>query len=302
MTLPPAWRGVAPAKVNLRLEVLAPRGDGYHPVETVLHALELSDDLELSPSSDDRVVLELTGVAPGALGPDADNLAVRAADAFRRVVAAGGRKAPGVTIRLHKRIPHGAGLGGGSSDAAAVLRGMNELFGRSLALPDLHALAAGLGSDVPFFVLDRPRAVAWGRGERMLALPALPARPVLVAVPADPIATGWAYGALDAHRGSRATRGEGGFVDEGRETGWRAVDARARNDFEDALFPLRPELGRVKAILREAGARPALLSGSGSALFGVFEDEVQVAGAEAALLAKTGDLPGLRSFRTRTRA
>jgi 4-diphosphocytidyl-2-C-methyl-D-erythritol kinase len=271
-------------------------------VETVLQTLELADDLELSPRSDARVALEVTGVAQGALGPDADNLAVRAAEAFGNAMARGGQPRLGVTIRLHKRIPHGAGLGGGSSDAAAVLRGMNELVGGALALSDLLTLAAGLGSDVPFFVLDRPRALAWGRGEKTLVLPALPAKAVLVAVPADPVATGWAYGVLDVHRRSSVAGGDQRGSGDGAagSAGWTAVAARARNDFEDALFSVRPELGQVKTILREEGARPALLSGSGSALFGVFEDERQIEGAEAALLA--AGLPGLTTFRTRTSA
>jgi 4-diphosphocytidyl-2-C-methyl-D-erythritol kinase len=282
-------------------------------VETVLQALELADDVELSPRSDDRVILELSGAGPGTLGPDADNLALRAAQAFRKAVAGVGGGAPGVTIRLHKRIPHAAGLGGGSSDGAAVLRGMNDLLGGPLATADLVALAAGLGSDVPFFVLDRPRALAWGRGEKTLVLPALAARPVLVAVPAEPMATSWAYRELDAHRASHPTLVTKGLVDPAEEGGWRAVAVRARNDFEDALFPLKPDLARVKAILHESGARPALLSGSGSALFGVFEDAEAAARAEAALLEEAatvakdgpasgaGTRPGLRTFRTRTR-
>jgi 4-diphosphocytidyl-2-C-methyl-D-erythritol kinase len=311
------WGGSAPAKVNLRLEISAPRDDGYHPVETVLQTLDLADDLRLSVRADDQVTLELTGVPSGALGPDADNLAVRAADAMRRALAACGRQAPGVTIHLHKRIPHGAGLGGGSSDAAAVLRGMNELLGRPFDTGDLLPIAAHLGSDVPFLVLDRPRALAWGRGEKTLGLPALPVRPVLIAVPREPIATGWAYRALDAHRdslGSHSSHSGAPSIASATEgTVWEGVAARAHNDFEGALFLLRPDLGRIKKILEGAGARPALLSGSGSALFGVFEDDDGVARAEAAVSGEAAGaaadggpstdtaLEGLRTYRTRTR-
>ena len=300
------WRGVAPAKVNLRLQVLGPGEDGFHPVETVLQALELVDDVELSPSPDDGIALQLSGVEPGALGPDADNLVVRAATAFRSAVAVRGDRGVGVTIRLHKRIPHGGGLGGGSSDAATVLRGMNELFGTPLPAGDLLRLAAALGSDVPFFVLDRSRALAWGRGEKTLSLPPLPSKAVLVAVPAEPISTSWAYRQLDAFRDSRTSGemevlpgGEAATGPSATDLPWAVVAARARNDFEDALFPLRPGLGRIKKALQDAGARPALLSGSGSALFGVFEDDESAERAESALVLEAGDL---RTFRTRTRA
>jgi 4-diphosphocytidyl-2-C-methyl-D-erythritol kinase len=288
--------------VNLRLAVLPPRGDGYHPVETVLQTLELADDLELTATSHDRVTLEITGVEAGALGPDADNLAVRAAEALRRAAAAAGQPARGVAIRLHKRIPHGAGLGGGSSDGAAVLRGMNELLERPLPTSDLITLGAALGSDVPFFVRNCSRALAWGRGEKTLPLPSLPARPVLVVVPPEPIATGWAYTQLDTYRASGGAAGARSTVDEAAApTGWQAVAVRERNDFEGALFPLRPDLHRIKTMLREAGARPALLSGSGSALFGMFEDDRAAEQAEEAILA-VGRAQGLRTFRTRTRA
>jgi 4-diphosphocytidyl-2C-methyl-D-erythritol kinase len=222
------WKGVAPAKVNLRLRVLGPREDGYHPVETVLQMLELGDDIELAPRTDGQVTLEVTGVPAGALGSDAENLAIRAATAFLDALARVGEEPRGIGIRLHKRIPHGAGLGGGSSDAAAVLRGMNELLAAPLTVAALLRLAADLGSDVPFFVRDSPRALAWGRGEETLALPALPRREVLVAVPVEPIATAWAYRQLDAFRTSPgAHERDEGLPAEVAGSGWTIAAARA---------------------------------------------------------------------------
>ena len=299
MSASAGWRGEAPAKVNLRLKVLAREASGYHQIETVFQALTLADRVELTLRNDAEVALELRGVPPDLLGPPERNLAVRAADAFRAALDAMDLRCPGVQIALEKEVPHGAGLGGASSDAAAVLRGLNILLDGPLSVSHTMRLGAELGSDVPFFVSGAMRALAWGRGDRILPLSPLDVRDVLLVVPREPIATEWAYGVLAAHRKSQGIPSALGALHASEaRAGWPEVESHAQNDFEEALFPLRPDLARAKKALEEAGARPALLSGSGSAVFGVFETEQVVAVAEAEVRRQ---IPGVRTLRTRTR-
>ncbi|MSR22670.1 MAG: 4-(cytidine 5'-diphospho)-2-C-methyl-D-erythritol kinase [Gemmatimonadetes bacterium] len=272
------WVGEAPAKVNLFLRILAREEDGYHQIETVFQTLDLADAVELELQTGSEITLELTGVSEGELGPPEANLAVVAAERFQRALVEVARDPPGVRVRLEKRIPHGAGLGGGSSDAAAVLRGLNVLCGEPLTPEELMRLGAAIGSDVPFFVSGVPSAVGRGRGERLLALSPLPERDVLLAVPASPVSTAWAYEVLDSHRARTRPGGRPDPIphrlDSGKgERGWDVVREEAVNDFEEALFPLRPELSLLKEALVREGAGPALLSGSGSAVFGVFDSK-----------------------------
>ncbi|MDH3603315.1 MAG: hypothetical protein OEU26_27190, partial [Candidatus Tectomicrobia bacterium] len=163
---------------------------------------------------------------------------------------------------------------------------------------ELARLGADLGSDVPFFVSEVPRAQGWGRGDRIVPLDPLPPRPVLLVVPHEPIATAWAYGVLVAHRAGKDDLPEGSRPRPAIEASWPAIEASVWNDFEAALSPHRPELAEIKASLEEAGARPALLSGSGCAVFGVFDSEERVATAEASLGGLTMEA---RVLRTRTR-
>ena len=291
------WSGAAPAKVNLRLVVFEREASGYHRIATVFQLLELADRLELEAGEGDGVELELTGVQHGALGPPEENLAVRAARAFNRALSARGRRPIGVRIALRKNVPHGAGLGGGSSDAAAVLRGMSRLSGHPLSGVELMRIGARLGSDVPFFVSRASRALGTGRGERILPLEPLPTREVVLALPAERVSTPWAYRRLAR---TRAAAGSAASEDTFRLPSgcWSGVAADAVNDFEAVLFPLRPDLAEIRGALAAAGARPALLSGTGSALFGIFGSEAEVSAAER-------DLAGVRAvhqlIRTRTR-
>lgn len=294
---PVRWIGEAPAKVNLRLDVFEREDTGFHRIETVFQALDLADRIVISLVDGGGVVLELSGVSDGALGNPERNLAVRAARAFGSALRAADRRLPGVRIMLDKVIPHGAGLGGGSSDAAAVLRGLNELCGHPISSAELVRLGADLGSDVPFFVSQVARAQGWGRGDRIVPLDPLPPRPVLLVVPHEPIATDWAYGVLVAHRARRGVP-DGSRPQPAIEASWPEIESSVWNDFEEALFPHRPELAEMKASLEEAGARPALLSGSGCAVFGVFDSEERVVTAQAAL---GGLAMEARVLRTRTR-
>ena len=290
------WAGAAPAKVNLRLVVLGQEASGHHRISTVFQLLELSDRLELEVVEDDAVELELTGVPRRALGPPEENLAVRAARAFHEAQDARGRRPQGVRIALRKNVPHGAGLGGGSSDAAAVLRGMGELFGNPLPEAEVMRIGAALGSDVPFFVSGASRALGSGRGERVRPFEPLPVRDVVLALPREPVSTGWAYRRLAEARA--ASGGAGPESTRSPPPGrWSEVEAGAVNDFEAVLFPLRRDLEEIRAALSAAGARPALLAGSGSALFGIFGSEEEAAAAERRL---AGTDAVHRVIRTRT--
>ncbi|MBI4410436.1 MAG: 4-(cytidine 5'-diphospho)-2-C-methyl-D-erythritol kinase [Gemmatimonadetes bacterium] len=286
---PAAGRDVDPvrerahAKVNLRLEVLAREESGYHQIETVFCALELADELQ-ARRGPHGIELHLEGAD---LGPVRDNLVYRAAEAFFREAAL----APDVDIRLRKRIPVAAGLGGGSSDAAATLRALNRLHGEPLEPPSLLRLGAGLGADVCFFLCGSPLALAWGRGERLLPLPPLPAAPVILAVPRFRSDTAEAYRALDAARGHRPATLPAARVLHPREfADWHAVAPLAHNDFEDVIFDRFPELRAIRDALRESRPSLALLAGSGSAVFAIYADAEQRARAAGALRARFSQL------------
>ncbi len=281
----------APAKVNLTLRVLAREESGYHQLETLFCGLELADTLELRPGGA-GIRLEVEGAE---LGPIEDNLVVRAARAFERAT---GRMVD-VAIRLRKEIPAGAGLGGGSSDAAATLDALNDLHGRPLDDAALVDIAAQLGSDVAFFLCRSPLALAWGRGERLLPIPPLPRAPVLLAVPGFAIPTPDAYRDLAAYRAATGARAGAAVIPPAALASWDEVARAAVNDFEPPTFARFPELAELKRLLLEAGARIALLSGSGSALFGVFPDEKQ---RDDAAMALESHGTGLRVIHTATAA
>ncbi|HEX9109046.1 MAG TPA: hypothetical protein VF832_17485, partial [Longimicrobiales bacterium] len=186
---------------------------------------------------------------------------------FRRTGLEGGAR-----LRLVKRIPAGGGLGGGSSDAAATLIALNRLHDRPLHESELLELSAELGADVPFFAADTALALAWGRGERLLALDALPRVNVLLAVPPFGVSTAEAYGALDVLAASSAN--EGAPLAQLHRAGdyrtWTTLAPRASNDFEAAVFPRHPRLSGLKRALRDHGAFLSLMTGSGSTIFGLF--------------------------------
>lgn len=265
----------APAKVNLWLRVGPRQDSGFHGISTLFCALDLADTVVIreGPTGDGAGV-EATFAPPlealPDLGPPEENLAVRAARAFAE--RAGLAETP--TIQLVKRIPSGGGLGGGSSDAGAVLRALRRLHPRALAAEEVLDIAVGIGSDVPFFVQGGALAHGSGRGERLQPGDPLPPRPVVLILPPFPVSTGNAYRWLDE---SREERAEVASLDadadlSGSALTWDAVCADATNDFEGPVFDRHPELRTVRDALRSRGARPALLAGSGSAVFGVFGD------------------------------
>lgn len=254
-------RVAAPAKVNLLLRVLGRRPDGFHDLETLFQAVDLSDEVEVTTGGE-GVRLRVEGPD---LGPVRENLAYRAALGFLERTGLAGE---GVEIQLRKRIPAGAGLGGGSSDAAAVLRCLDALWPGMVAPAARAELALDLGSDVPFFLGPAGLALGRGRGERLTPISPLPTGHLVIVLPPVHVATAWAYGALAGFRrerpfSRRVPLGEGPWR-------WDDVAGHAGNDFEEVVSGAHPRVAASLTALRDAGARPALLSGSGAACFGVF--------------------------------
>lgn len=255
----------APAKVNLVLRVLGKRADGFHAIETLMAPVTLADRISLDRCGS-AITLECS--EPG-VPCDARNLAWRAAELFLRHTGA----SEGVRIRLEKMIPHGAGLGGGSSDAARVLVAMNQLFGTGLPVDRLENLAAQLGSDIPFFVRC---STAWcrGRGEIIEPVAGIPSFALLLVKPPFPVPTGWAYSAWAAQDGSVPES----FVCSG---------LTFANDLERPVFAKYLVLPAMKTWLRQQpGVSGVMMSGSGSTLFAILDGEA--VGLEDRLRAEFG--------------
>lgn len=274
---------LSPSKVNLLLNILGKRPDGFHELETLMHPVNLCDTLALARAADG---VTLTCNDPG-LPVDATNLVHRAAGAFRET--AGVRD--GVRIHLEKRIPMAAGLGGGSGNAATTLLGLNELFGGPLDRATLHRLAAALGSDVPFFLQAGP-ALATGRGENIEPLPAFPAlrsTALLLIHPGFGIATAWAYQQLA--RFPDALHGQPGraraLAERLRGESMPAV-AGFYNSLEAPAFDKYPVLQLYQEFLCAEGASAALMSGSGSTTFAVVPSVDAARGIEERFKARFG--------------
>lgn len=268
-------RILAPAKVNLLLRILAREDSGYHQLETLFAGVELADSISLE-EKERGISLESEGAD---LGPPEANLVYLAAAGFLKLA---GRDV-GVRIRLTKRIPLQGGLGGGSSDAAATLKALSALFPGSVDRKDLLALAGGLGSDVPFFLAPSPFAMAWGRGDRLLALSPLPRAPVLLAIPPVGVPTPEAYRLLSLSRRGKAYGGASGLHVLSDFGSWERVADRAANDFEEVIFREYPLLGEVGRALAETRPVLSMLSGSGSSLFAVFPGEKEALESQAHL-------------------
>ena len=256
-------RQLAYAKVNLFLRVLAREADGFHGIETLFCLLDLADELDATRSEAPGVRIAVEGGID--TGPAADNLAVRAAHA---VLDATGR-AFGVELRLLKRIPSQAGLGGGSSDAAAALTAVNALANNAVPRHELLQFAARLGSDVPFFLSGAPLALAWGHGERLLRLPPLPAAPALLVTPPAPVRTADAYGWVDQARQGQARRGAVALDLDALRT-WGDIGRMAGNDFESPVFSHVPAVRAAFEALVLTRPLVCRMSGSGSTIFAVY--------------------------------
>jgi len=250
------------AKINLDLRVLNKRSDGFHELRTIFQTISLADTIGIEyQRGRTRIDINSNLNIP-------DNLIVRAADSVLRATRATGR----LRFQLKKRIPLGSGLGGGSSNAAAVLLALPVLIGKPLPLEKLMEMGAELGSDVPFFLIGGT-AVGLGRGTELYPLPDVAARPSLVVTPGIHSSTREAYGAL-----ARQSTCEipSAVVKSFESVAWQmesygsGAGAGGKNDFEAVVFGEHSQLKSIKGKLIKLGARPALMSGSGSALFGMF--------------------------------
>lgn len=274
---------LAPAKLNLWLDVLGRRADGYHELESLFVALDWGDDVRVEPRAGPGVELALAGDAQGVPATD-QNLAARAATAW--LEAMGGRSpARGVRVALAKHVPAGGGLGGGSSDAASVLRQLQALAGPGAGLGEeaLARVALALGSDVPFFLLPARAAVGRGRGERLEAVHAVQPRWVVLVTPPWPHATAQVF----AHAAERLRRPEGLTLARACEAlaGGPAAGLRAAHWNALALPAMRayPAFTRFTSeVERRLGRAPAL-TGSGSTLYDVVDDADEAEGQARAL-------------------
>ena len=288
----------AHAKVNLGLLVGPKRPDGYHEVATTLCAISLHDTLVFTPRAR-GFTLAVDGPESRGVPRTRANLVLRAAHALADALG----EQRGAAIRLTKRVPHGAGLGGGSSDAAATLRGLALLWRRRVSRARLGEIAATLGSDVPFFLGSSP-AFARGRGERLSALPAIrPALRLLIVVPRVVVSTKWTYRQY--------------VIPKSRLTGWkrlaRLLQLRSEvivgskfkrifsNDLERVVLPRTPAVRKALVALRASGVKAVRMSGSGSAIFGISDKAGEIARAAAELGSKGHRVYVARSVRVGSR-
>ena len=253
----------ARAKLNLFLRILSRDGDGYHSLETLFCRIALADTLTATRTGS-GITIEVTGAD---VGPEKDNLAVRAAE----LVMAALRTRFGVHLKLEKKIPVGGGLAGGSADAAAALEAVNALAGNAIPRAELLQFAAKLGSDVAFCFSGASLALGWGRGERMMVLPPLPTAPLLLLVPPVAVRTAEAYKWVAEARQNQGRRGPVA-LDLDVLSSWGNIGRLAGNDFESPVFARLPAVrAAFEAVV---GTKPLVcrMSGSGSAIFGVYRN------------------------------
>ena len=250
------------AKLNLTLDILRRREDGYHDLQMVMQTISLTDTLTITPAQGEGKMTSNLSFLP----TDGTNLAQKAAAAFRRATGLGGE----VDISIDKHIPVCAGMAGGSADAAAVLRAMNQLTAAGLSPLALAQIGQSVGSDVPYCVLGGT-ALAEGRGERLTPLPALPPCHIVVCKPSFPVSTPQLFSRVDVRKILRRpdTQGMLEALEQGDLSG---IARRMYNVFEDVLEPWkRAEVHAIQNALLDAGALGAIMTGSGPTVFGLFE-------------------------------
>ncbi|MGA6924485.1 MAG: 4-(cytidine 5'-diphospho)-2-C-methyl-D-erythritol kinase, partial [Desulfosarcina sp.] len=265
----------APAKINLFLRIIGKRLDGYHDIDSLICPLALYDNLTLTPVGKGvRVVCDHPDVPE-----DATNLALRAARLFLET-ASGGNSPPiaGLRVRIEKKIPVGAGLGGGSSDAAAVLTALNDYLGKPLCASKLMSLGAGIGADVPFFILGAP-ALARGIGDRLTPFLHLSPWTALLVYPNQVVSTAWVYKKLNLGL-TKDEKKLSKFHFDGR---FFNVGEHLVNDLEPVTEKAFPVITEIKRLLLAHGAAGALMAGSGSTVFGLFADRERAFSAYTAL-------------------
>jgi 4-diphosphocytidyl-2-C-methyl-D-erythritol kinase len=259
------------AKINLCLDILGKRSDGYHELRTIFQTVSLHDELRLRASRQPHICLSIQGNAVLSQEPSQKNLVYRAVDALRSAL----KIRSGVELELRKTIPAGRGMGGGSSDAAAALLGYLRLTRRTLPLQQLLEIASSLGADVPFFLLGG-RAVGVSRGNEIYPLPDIPKLSILIVSPRDiHVPTPDAYKWLKARPLTLTKSAVDPKLWRFCALCWSAQGSGLSNDFERPVFQRHPRLAQIKRALLQRGAAEASLAGSGSAVFGVFPSPAQ---------------------------
>jgi 4-diphosphocytidyl-2-C-methyl-D-erythritol kinase len=252
------------AKINLRLEILGKRPDGYHELRTIFQTVSLHDELRLRRTKDAGISLRVDGNAALSKEPEEKNLVYRAVAATR----AEWKDESGVEIELKKKIPAGRGLGGGSSDAAAAMLGYLRLMGKKIEMERLMRIGASLGADVPFF-LQGGRAVGVGRGDEIYPLPDIETKSILIVSPAEiHVPTPDAYRWINAPELTKTP--DNSKLWKFCALAWSVQGTGLSNDFEGAVFRQFPRLSEIKRDLLQKGATEALLACSGSAVIGIF--------------------------------
>lgn len=262
------------AKINIGLDVLGKREDGYHDVRMVMQTIHLYDRVEMKKTRSPHIRVETNLYY---LPVNEDNLVYRAAKLMKDEF----RIREGVRIVLQKFIPVAAGLAGGSSDAAAVMVGMNRIFGLGLKQSRLMELGKKIGADVPFCIM-RGTALAEGIGEELTALPAMPRCPVLIAKPGISVSTKSVYENLRLYDGCEHPDIDG-IVENIRRKDLRGIAKNMGNILETVTIPLYPVIQEIKNLMRENGALNAMMSGSGPTVFGLFQNEKEIRRAYEAL-------------------
>ena len=266
-----AFKEKAYAKINLHLDVVGKREDGFHDIKTVMHSVSLYDAITVTVAPAREISIRLFVEGAGFLPTDSKNLAYRAASLFLERLGVGAD----VKIKLVKRIPVSAGLAGGSSDAAAVLRALNRLYKRPFTTKALMKMGAELGSDVPYCIVGKT-ALCEGRGERVTKIDCSPSINVVIAGSDERVSTPEAYASLDADHNDflnydsekNASLLESLIVDL-KEDG--SVKTHLFNVFESSVLKKCPKSVKLKELLLSLGAEASMMSGSGPAVFGVFE-------------------------------
>lgn len=262
------------AKINIGLDVLRRRADGYHEVKMIMQTVDIYDELVLERRKEPGIELRMDN---SDLPSGGDNLICRAADLlFREKEITGG-----VNISLTKRIPIAAGMAGGSADAAAALRGVNELFDLGYSLTELQALGVGLGADIPY-CLAGGTMLSEGIGEILTPLPAPPAAHLVIAKPDINVSTAFVYGNLHADRLAWHPDIDG-MIAALQKGDLDGITGRLGNVLETVTVKAHPVIEQIKELLRKQGAENALMSGSGPTVFGIFKEKETAARAAEAV-------------------
>ena len=266
------------AKINLGLDVLRKRPDGYHEVKMIMQSISLADTLELKKLPEETIRLINGAEQDNPEVPmDKTNLIYQAIDLIKQKYAI----SEGIEATLTKRIPVAAGMAGGSTDAAAALKGMNQLFALGLSEQELCELGVTLGADIPYCIMGGT-ALSEGIGERLTPLPPMPDCWILIAKPPICVSTRFVYGNLKANE-LTAHPDIDGMTEAIKHNDLHGITSRLENVLETVTIPAHPEIAVIKDKMLDYGAMQALMSGSGPTVFGIFAEEEQAAEAGTAI-------------------